>query len=376
MLAKYPAFLFAPRYATATGKSLLSGYRQQGTFPLVFFGLSTLGTMFIATAANLLITAGLAKVALGLDFSIITVGILFSVAAMTLLIIGQYHWLDLVIKVLVVFLTLATLAATFMALPMIDWATSGAFLPGEFDVVTVLFIAALIGWMPTPLDVSIWQSQWSVAKMRDTGFRPSQRQASIDFNIGYITTVVLAICFVVLGTAVMHGSGTEFEGSPTLFASQIIGLYEQALGPWSGLIVGVAAMLVMFSTYLTILDGFPRGLANLALMMQGKEEVAAEDSSTEDTRHKFYWATMVIMVIGALAIMNFFLGRLQLLVDFAATVSFLGAPVFAYLNHRAIHGPEVPIEAQPGPGLRIWSICGIVALSAFAILYLYLAFLY
>jgi Mn2+/Fe2+ NRAMP family transporter len=32
MLAKYPAFLFGPRYAAATGRSLLSGYRQQGWY--------------------------------------------------------------------------------------------------------------------------------------------------------------------------------------------------------------------------------------------------------------------------------------------------------------------------------------------------------
>ena len=84
---------------------------------------------------------------------------------------------------------------------------------------------------------------------------------------------------------------------------------------------------------------------------------------------------MVIMVCGALAIISFFLGNLSRLVDFAATISFLGAPVFALLNHRAIFGNDVPEKARPGTVLRIWSKTGIAALIAFALLYLYLAYI-
>ena len=374
LLAKYPAFLFASKYAAATGRSLLSSYRRQGKGALWFFTLSTLFSMFIATAANLLITAGLAQATMGLDLGIFYVAVFYSVAGMALLIFGQYHWLDIVIKVLVILLTVATVTATALALPNIDWSVSGALLPSSFDVATILFIAALVGWMPTPLDVSVWQSQWAVAKARDTGKLPSQKEAGVDFNIGYVTTMILALCFVALGASVMHGTGQSFESNPTLFAAQVIGLYQETLGNWSGHVVGIAALAVMFSTYLTILDGFPRVLANLVLIAKGKEEAADEDEETDRQRHYYYRVCMVIMVIGALIIMNFFLGSLSQLVDFAATVSFLGAPVFAYLNHRAIHGTEVPVECRPGTGLRYWSYCGIAALVVFSLLYIYLAF--
>ncbi len=375
LLAKYPAFVFGPGYAVATGKSLLSGYRRQGFFAIGVFGLSTLLTMFIGTAANLLITAGLAKVVLGLDMGLLPLAVAISAVGGALLIIGHYHWLDFIIKILVIFLTLTTLAATIISLPMIDFSISGALLPDKFDLVTVLFIAALVGWMPTPLDVSVWQSQWTVAKMRDTGYRPTQREAKIDFNVGYLTTLILALCFITLGAAVMHGSGKTFEGNPALFAAQVIGLYEEALGQWSGYIVGIAAMAVMFSTYLTILDGFPRGLANLALILQGKEEAADEDEATDNQRRRYYWISMLVMIIGALAILSFFLKNLSQLVDIAATISFIGAPIFAYLNHRSIMGPEVPEEARPSAKMQLWSICGITALVAFALLYLCLVFI-
>jgi len=78
------------------------------------------------------------------------------------------------------------------------------------------------------------------------------------------------------------------------------------------------------------------------------------------------------MVFGALALLSFFLGNLSLLIYFAATISFLAAPAFAYFNHRAMLGPEIPDEAKPGRVLRLWSSCGITALTFFALYYLYL----
>jgi Mn2+/Fe2+ NRAMP family transporter len=350
MLAKFPAFHFAPRYAVATGRSLLSSYRRQGVFAMTFFGLSTLLTVFIGVAGNVLVLAGLTTATLGLELGIFPVAVLASAVGMALLITGHYHLLDLAIKGLVALLTLATVATT-------------------------LFVAALVGWMPTPLDVSVWQSQWTVAKIRDTGYQPTQGQALLDFNIGYVATLVLALCFLILGAAVMHGSGVDFKEDPVAFAEQIIALYKQSLGDWSGYVVGIAALAVMFSTYLTILDGFPRTVANFTLLLRGEEEVATMSPETERERHRYYWVYMGVMVAGALLILANFSTSLPALIDFGATVSFLGAPVFAYLNHRAIHGVEVPIEARPGIALRIWSQCGVAALAGFAALYIYLAFL-
>jgi Mn2+/Fe2+ NRAMP family transporter len=375
-VAKYPTFLFGPRYAAATGKSVLSGYRNQGKHALIFFGISTFCTMFIATAANMLVTSGLVKASFGIDLSTLQISIGLAVAGVTFLITGHYHWFDLVVKILIAFLTIATLAATALAIPMINWELSGQLFPSHYDVATALFIAALLGWMPTPSDVSIWQSQWSVAKMRDTGYRPSKKEARLDFHIGYITTFILAICFVILGAAVMHGSGTEFKAGAADFAAQVIGLYEQALGKWSGALVGLAALAVMFSTLLTIMDGFPRALANLLLIARDQEEQAEENPDHEKLRHTFYWCFMLLAVCGALLVISFFMGRFKLLVDFAATVSFLSAPVFAWFNHRAILGKEVPADARPGIALQSWSIVGVVALSGLAATYLYLVFIH
>lgn len=373
--AKYPGFLFAPRYSAATGRSVLASYKQQGPFAMGFYALSTIISMFIGAAANLLVTSGLLMAVLQLEQSPVLVAAVISVIGMTLLVAGHYHWLDLVMRGLMAFLTLATLAATFMAIPMIDWSVSGVWFPSQYDMATILFLAALVGWMPTPTDVSVWQSQWTVAKMRDTGYKPDTREANLDFHIGYISTLMLAFCFVILGTAVMHGSGSGFESNPAKFAAQVIGLYEQALGKWSGTVVGIAAIAVMFSTLLAILDGYPRGFAGFLLLLHGREEGVTEDKQAERQRHRYYWGTMLVMVLGALIILIFFQGRFKSFVDFGATAAFLGAPLFALLNHRAMLGEEVPEEARIGRVLYIWSMTGIVVLSGFALLYIYFAFI-
>lgn len=374
-VAKYPSFLFAPRYSAVTGRSVLASYRQQGRLAMGFYGLSTIVSMFIGAAANLLVTSGLLMAVFELNQSPVLVAAVISIIGMSILVTGHYHWLDLVMRGLMAFLTLATIAATLMALPMIDWTVSGVWWPSEFDLTTILFLAALVGWMPTPSDVSVWQSQWTVAKIRDTGYKPEMREATLDFHIGYVSTLLLAFCFVILGSAVMHGPGNGFESSPAAFAAQVIGLYEQALGKWSGSIVGVAAIAVMFSTLLAILDGYPRGFANFLLLLQGQEEEVDEDKLSARRRHRYYWSTMLVMVLGALVILLFFQGKFKSFVDFGATAAFLGAPLFALLNHRAMMSGEVSDAARPGKFLYLWSICGIVSLAGFALLYLYFAFL-
>ena len=59
-LFKYPFFQYGPRYATATGESLLEGYRKLGKGVLAAYFILNLGTMFTIQAAVTIVTSGLA----------------------------------------------------------------------------------------------------------------------------------------------------------------------------------------------------------------------------------------------------------------------------------------------------------------------------
>ncbi|MBC7171054.1 MAG: divalent metal cation transporter, partial [Polyangiaceae bacterium] len=366
---------FGPQYTAATGTSLLEGYRKQGRWPLWLFAILTAATMFSVQAAVTVVTAGLAIVLFGLEASPVAVsGVLMAVCA-GLLRIGEFRWLDRAVKALVVVLSICTFVSTALALSRVDFSQS--LVPSATvlsDDATIFFIAALVGWMPAPIDISVWQSLWTLARQHDTGHRATLKETLLDYHIGYVGTGLLALCFMLMGAGVMYGSGIEFAEAAGPFASQIIALYTTTLGPWSGPIVAIAAFAVMFSTTLTVIDGFARAVAVLLERLKGPESSeAVEPAAREGTR--VYWATLASLALGALAVLSLLTSSLKAMVDIATTASFLTAPLLAVLNHRAVHGPEVPPAFRPSSGLWAMSWAGIVFLTTFAGYYVWLRYL-
>ena len=123
------------------------------------------------------------------------------------------------------------------------------------------FIIALMGWMPAPIELSVWQSLWILANDKSKGRKTLIKEAMVDFNFGFSLTVVLAIMFLMLGYLVFYGSGVELESSGTKFATQIVKLYTHYLGDWATPVIAIAAFTAMFSTSLTVIDAYPRSLA-------------------------------------------------------------------------------------------------------------------
>ncbi|MFN3201106.1 MAG: Nramp family divalent metal transporter [Bradymonadia bacterium] len=369
-VAKYPAFRFGPQYAAATGTSLLEGYRRQGKWALGVYGLLTVGTMFTVQGAVALVTAGLAKKALGLPGTpVVIAGGTMAVCA-ALLALGRYRWLDRINKVMVVALTLSTVTATALALPKLDFSAL-AFWPQGIEAKDLFFCAALVGWMPSAIDVAAWHSMWTLARSEDVGERPTVKAVLADFHLGYWGAAGLAVCFVILGAGVMHGSGVELANSAGGFAGQIIELYASTLGEWSRPMIGGCAFAVMFTTTFTVVDGFPRALAVLTERMRGPEQAWAPTKG--DRRfNTAYWVSLAVLGAGSLAVITLFIGSLKAMVDLATILSCLTAPLLAWLNHRAILGDEVPPEHRPSKGLQIVSWAGITMLAAVAVGYLVL----
>jgi Mn2+/Fe2+ NRAMP family transporter len=272
-------------------------------------------------------------------------------------------------------LTVSTFAATAIALTQVQWATV-PLLPelDTFSAARMLGVAALIGWMPSAIDVSVWQSLWTLARRRDTGHAPAVRESLLDFHIGYWGTALLALCFVTLGASVMYGRGVPFAPSAGGFAAQVIALYTQTLGDWARPVIGAAALSVMFSTTLTVVDGFPRALTVLVARFRGPEQPGAADAD-RDANRVVYWAAIAVLGIASVAILSAYLNKLQQLVDLATVLSFLTAPILSWLNHRAIQSSEVPVESRPRPWLVNASWVGIGLQGAFALYFLYLRYL-
>lgn len=373
LLMKYPAFRLGPLYSAATGHSLLEGYRRQGRWALVVYALMTFGTMFTVQAAVTVVTAGLLAHLLGLTLSPVVLSAALLAGCIALLAVGQYRWLDRISKVVVVVLALSTLAATAVALPRLSgdalrlWPELAA-----FSRTDLFFVAALVGWMPSAIDVSVWQSLWTLARARDGGALPSPRDSSIDFHAGYLGTGLLAFCFVVLGAAVMHGR--PLPASAGAFAAQFVDLYAETLGDGFRPLIAVASFLVMFSTTLTVVDGFPRALSVLGARLRGPEGDGLLEQEARPQK-LLYWLSVAVLAVGSIGVLALWLTSLRAMVDLATTLSFLTAPLLSWLNHRAVFASDFPASARPSEALRRGSGVAILAQAAFALYYLALRFL-
>ncbi|MDA9584721.1 Nramp family divalent metal transporter [Flavobacteriaceae bacterium] len=351
-LFKYPFFQFGPRYAAATGETLLDGYKKLGKGILVVSYSISFVTMFIIQAAVTIVTAGLAVNLFGL-FDMATWSILITILSISLLLIGKYKLLDSLMKYVILVLTICTLIAVSVALMKNNqsFTFTQVFPKGTIEIT---FLIAFLGWMPAPLDVSIWQSIWSLEKDKATLKTTTTKQAIFDFNVGYVGTIFLAVCFVILGALVMYNSGESFSTKGDVFASQLIALYTQNLGKFTYIFISIAAFTTMFSTTITTLDASPRTMSK------------ANDLLFSEKIKLGYWFWIILLGIGTFIILRYFRDNMGLMVKIATILSFLTAPFYAILNFILISGKHTPKKHQPSLYLKILSVCGIIFLIVFS----------
>ena len=222
-LCKYPFFKFGPKYSAATGETLLEGYHKLGKGVLLAFFIMSLATMFTIQAAVTIVTASLAVEVFGLTSDVTMWSLIILTISIFILIIGRYKLLDNLMKYIILTLTLSTITAVVVAFTKAsDGLNVTQIIPS--GTIEITFLIAFLGWMPAPLDVSVWHSIWSIEKDKTTLFKTEVNDAVFDFNIGYLGTLFVGICFVLLGALVMYGSGEIFSDKGVVFANQLIQL--------------------------------------------------------------------------------------------------------------------------------------------------------
>lgn len=406
-VVKYPFFEFGPRYAAASGESLVEGYRRTwGGLPLVAFLLMTLATMFIIQAAVTIVSGGLGSYLVayagadtlyigGYDLGRILWGkaivdgsssidpIAFSGRLLLLcggiLALGKYNFLDKLMKGIILLLTLTTIVALAAALlkggvpsgkgfSWSDW--------GDSELV-LAWIVPLVGWMPAPLDIAVWHSVWTLDKQADTQEHISLKNSLLDFKIGYWGTTLLAVAFMALGALVIFGTGVEIQRTAGAFAKQLIDMYAAALGEWARPIIAVAAFTTMFSTTLTVLDGFARVLDRSTRLLiprtSSKTETSQAKTGLLGRINPIYLAWTIAVGLGGYLLLLFAMTNMKQMVNLATTISFVTAPILATFSYVAVSSKRVPPEHRPKGLLKWLAIGGLAFLYAFAAYYLVFA---
>tara|TARA_B100000965_G_scaffold227774_1_gene190648 strand:- start:1270 stop:2484 length:1215 start_codon:yes stop_codon:yes gene_type:complete len=353
IILKYPFFQFGSRFALATKMSLLDGYYKLGKIYLLIFFILSIGTMFTIQTAVTIVTASLATTILGYSQNLIILSTLIILLCFIILLFGNYKLLDRLIKIIILALTASTIVALIIA--AIKTRNSLDFTQVFPYKTSIIFLAALIGWMPAPLDISVWQSLWILEKKKSNTI--SFGEGLFDFNIGYFGTFILGICFLSLGALVMYGSGSGFSDVGSIFAGQFIELYTSTLGESVYPIIVIAAFTTMFSTTLTTLDASPRSMYKSSQLLF---------PYTTKLDYKFW---LITLSIGTICIFSFLLDEMGTLVQIATVLSFVTAPFYAYLNLRLVTSDLMPSKYKPSKVLINFSYVGLIFLTLFALVF-------
>jgi Mn2+/Fe2+ NRAMP family transporter len=371
--SKYPFLEFGPRYTAATGESLLDGYKRLklGAFPV--FSLLTIGTMFIILASVTLVTAGLAEHLFAQNISQFAWSIIILIACILLTGIGHYPAVDKLMKIIMVILLLLTISAVIFVLNTTAPKQALSISPPSFlTAAGISFIIAFMGWMPIPLDSSVWQSIWAIEKTKETGYRPTVKEAIIDYKIGFYGAGIVGIFFFLLGIFVMFGKGNSFPQGSVAFSSVLVDMYGHALGKWSMPFISIAAFAAMFSTTLAVVDIYPRVMMEIAKTHTRFEKGIELEPKTSK---KIYWTFMFLLPAVAILIIRSINTGFTHLIDFAASLSFLSAPIIAYYNLKLMESRFLPDTARPSKHYRAASWFFIIFLLAFSLVYIYWRYL-
>ncbi|HAA10896.1 MAG TPA: divalent metal cation transporter [Cytophagales bacterium] len=364
-LLKYPFFEFGSRYTAYTGKHLLYGYRQLSRGFLALYLVLSLGTLFTVSAAVTLVTAGLISQIMP-SISIWWISFGLYTLFWLLLSLGKYQSLDRGVKIMGIILLVTTLAAfaaaaiqgpSFTEAQTPTWSTLQ-------EPSTLFFTIALIGWMPTAVDISSWHSLWTVERNKSQNTQTDHKATMTDFRIGYGISALTALCFLGLGRWLLFGNPTELPASAGAFANVIIGLFTESLGNWARPVILVAAITTMLSTCVTVIDGYSR------VMQEGLKELKVSWAEP----NTFYRIFAAIMALGGLLIIRYFTGQLKSLVDMAMVISFLISPVVAGINFYLVTHKSFPKAGRPKNSLKTLAWLGMAFMLAFAIAFIWLFF--
>jgi len=362
-LFKYPFFEFAYRYTAATGGSLLEGYKKLGNWAITTFFILSFSTAIVNFAAVTKVTTALAIYLfhLKIDSFLSSLGLLGLILLM--LFFGRYALLDKVMKLILFVLALFTVIAFAVAIFRYNPVSPEITVPDIWNYAGITFLIAFMGWMPTPIDASVWTSIWAIERKKQTNYTPTFREYKFDFHLGYIGSAVMAFFFMGLGALVMYGTGQQFSDNGVTFSQQLVSLYSSTMGGWITYVIAVIAFLTMLSTAITVIDGYPRSLGGSLVQMF---------PLNQKWEGKMYYFWTIFLSFCAAVILGMFTENMRTLLEFATIVSFIMAPVFAIFNFKVVTSKFFPADYKPPKWLKILSWAGIIFLIGFSFIYLYL----
>lgn len=367
-ILKYPFIEHGFRYAAGAKENMLHGYYKLSPKLLLIFILSNIAISFGAIAAVSFICASIFKAVLGISLEVKIISLIIIISCYLIVAIGHYKYLDKIMKFFMILLLFSTLIAFLTALVKSDPSNSEVFYTDSaWNVQYIPFIIALMGWMPGPIELSVWHSLWLEARNKNQQNPLNFKESAIDFNVGYGLMIITAILFLALGGLILHNSGQELSSNGTRFTSQFILIYTNTIGQWSKPIILIAITAAIFSTTLALIDIYPRSICEGIAILK-------KDKFNLKKWRKTRLTIMFICCFLAIITIFFFVENFQILIDTVTIISFLSAPLFAYLNYRLVNSKLLDQKYHPPKWIKKLSYLGFAYLISFSIIFIFYRF--
>ena len=299
-----------------------------------------------------------------LPFAAPPVAVALTVATALVLINGHYAKAEGIVKVLVLLFSVLTIITTVFALPLLGSDERAVFAELTPDRALALFAIGLAGWMPIPTNAAVLVAEWVKEKVAATKGAFQHRDALFDFHLSYGLALVIALCFIAMGTAVLFETGHEPPQQAAAFAADLFSLFTTVVGQWMYPVIAAAGLAVMWSTQVALMDALPRVMNRLTCTITGR----GEEQPTLYTRF------LALQVAGVAIIVLVLLKSFAAFIVFATSMGFIAAPAIAYYNYVAVTSDAVPPEQRPSSRLIVWNWIAVYAMAAFALAFIYTSF--
>jgi Mn2+/Fe2+ NRAMP family transporter len=281
------------RWQLATGSTLLEGWVQRlpKIISLYFFIYLLLWSFIVAGA--LIAGTGLAAHALYPGISVEIWGILHSLLALALILIGRYSLLEHLMKVFMGLMLLVVIICAVLVAPGISGILSGLLIP-SIPEGSILFIFSVIGGVGGSVTLLCY-GYW--IRERDWNQPQDLPRTRYDLAIAYVLTGLFGIAIIIVAA----GVEPEVITGPEM-ALGIAGKLEEVAGPFGKWCFLIGFWSAVFSSMLGVWQGVPYLFADFVQQYtwQPEKPMAVNTGSKAYRGYLFYLALppMLLLLVG------------------------------------------------------------------------------
>jgi len=281
------------RWQLATGSTLLEGWVQRlpKIISLYFFVYLLLWSFIVAGA--LIAGTGLAAHALYPELSVELWGILHSLLALALVIIGRYSLLERLMKFFMGLMLLVVIICAVWVAPGISGILSGLLIPSipEGSVLFIFSVIGGIGGSVTLLCYGYW------IRERDWNRPEDLPRSRMDLMVAYALTGMFGIAIIIVAA----GVEPEVLTGPKM-ALGIAGKLEEVVGPFGKWCFLIGFWSAVFSSMLGVWQGVPYLFADFVQQYswQPEQPMAVSTDSIGYRGYLLYLALppMLLLLVG------------------------------------------------------------------------------